>query len=281
MRTLSFHNRLYSGIKNHPWRFIVTLFICYSVIWAMVEPFMTFIIKEPPGIIMYLLMVLTSMIAGVLVSVPRKELALKIKNTDTQVRILFGDLFDMDGTIVIPANEFFDSEIGEPVSPKSLHGKFINKILGGQSNSFDAFVESSLQNIKYETVQRPQGKQRRYPIGTTVVASCSNIKYFIPASTKTNPETLKANSDVAILWKALEGLWQTVRINAGGYPVNLPLIGAGLAGIGLPTSQLLQLIIMSIVDETKKAEITKEIRIVLTEDRYEDVDLGMIKNMWS
>jgi len=242
---------------------------------------MTFIVREPPGIAMYSLMVVISLVGGVVVGVPPRELVLKIKNTDTQVKILFGDLFAVDGMKVIPANEFFDSEIGDPVSPKSLHGVFINKVLGGQSSAFDMLVERSLQNTEYEMVQRNRGKERKYPIGTTVVAVCDNTTYLIPASTKTHLETLKAKSDVAILWKALEGLWDSVRTNAGGYPVNLPLIGGGLAGIGLPTFQLLEIIIMSIVNETKKAEITKEVRIVLTEDRFEDVNLAMIKKAWS
>ena len=278
---MKFHSRVRKGIANHPKRFIVILFICYSIVWALVEPFMTFIIKDPPGIVMYSLMVLISVGVGVLVAAPPKEVVLKIKNTDTQIRIVFGDLFGIDGSKVIPANEFFDSEIGQPVSAKSLHGIFINKILGGQSSSFDKIVQKSLENTTYETVKRDKGKPARYPIGTTAIAECHNSTYFIVASAKTNTETLKAYSDVAILWKGLQGLWQTVRTNAGGYPVNIPLIGGGLAGIGLPTSKLLQIIIMSIVNETKKVEITKEIRIVLTEDRFEDVDLAIIKKSWS
>ena len=134
MRKLGFHMRVWAGIRNRPRRFIVTLFVCYSVVWALVEPFMTFIVKEPPGITMYSLMVLISLSVGVVGAAPAKELVLKMKNTDTKIRIIFGDLFAMDGGRVIPANEFFDSEIGQPVSPKSLHGIFINRILGGQSS---------------------------------------------------------------------------------------------------------------------------------------------------
>jgi len=44
---------------------------------------------------------------------------------------------------------------------------------------------------------------------------------------------------------------------------------------------LLQLMILSIVNETKKRKITNDIRIILADDRFDEIDLEVIKNNWA
>jgi len=82
------------------------------------------------------------------------------------------------------------------------------------------------------------------------------------------------------MWGALHELWQRARIESGGHAVNLPLIGGGLSGVGLPTRDLLNLIILSAVTETKSKEVTQRIRIVLHRDRFDDLDLMDVKQYW-
>jgi hypothetical protein len=82
------------------------------------------------------------------------------------------------------------------------------------------------------------------------------------------------------MWNALNDLWKRVRIESGGHPVNLPLVGSGLSGLGLPTRDLLNLIILSAITETKAREITQRIRVVLHRSRFEDLDLRDVKQFW-
>jgi hypothetical protein len=78
----------------------------------------------------------------------------------------------------------------------------------------------------------------------------------------------------------LHKLWQRARIESGGHEINLPLVGSGLSGLGLPTRDLLNLIILSAITETKAKEVTQKIRIVLHRDRFEDLDLRDVKKHW-
>lgn len=80
--------------------------------------------------------------------------------------------------------------------------------------------------------------------------------------------------------KALEGLWNKIRIEGNGVDVNLPLVGNGLSRIGLPPSQLLQLTLISLLKATKERELSSTVRIVLTEDVFDKIDLEIIKNNW-
>ena len=82
------------------------------------------------------------------------------------------------------------------------------------------------------------------------------------------------------MWRALHKLWRRARIECGGHPLNLPLVGSGLSGLGLPTRDLLNLLILSAITETKATEITQTIRVVLRRDRFEHVDLREVKAHW-
>ena len=182
---------------------------------------------------------------------------------------------------MIPVNEFFDSKLGEPVSRQSIHGLFISQCFGGHGTSLDTLVDESLKNTPFDAVQRPEGRQKRYPIGTTAVVPVNEDRYFLVVLSKTDLGTLKASADIPELCMALVGLWEQVRISAGGHPVAAPLLGGGLSGVGLPGTQLLQLMILSIVNETKKRKITNDIRIILADDRFDEINLEVIKNNWA
>jgi hypothetical protein len=170
-----------------------------------------------------------------------EEFADSYKSIDTAIEVEFGDLFEAHGPKVIPVNEFFDSELGDPVLPHSLHGQLIGRLLGGHPASIDALVEEELKGQAHEQVTRTKGKEKRYPIGTNPILKVGDERFFLLALCHTDLATLKASCDVPTLWKALTGLWSEGRTRAGGAPVSVPLIAGGLAGIGLPPSQLLQL----------------------------------------
>jgi len=202
----------------------------------------------------------------------------KISCTDTTIEILFSNLFEQDGLRVIPVNEFFDSEIGTPVSSKSLHGIFIEKHLNGKN--FDEIVAPALAHIVSNTEDdKTEGKNKHYPIGTTVKIT-TDTDYLLFALAKTDPKTCKAFCDVATMWTALEGLLQKARVESGGNPINIPLVGSGQSGVGLPARDLLDLIVLSVVRTTQKEKISPKIRIILQNDRFEELDLRSIKKHW-
>ena len=85
---------------------------------------------------------------------------------------------------------------------------------------------------------------------------------------------------MAEFWQALDGLWNHVRIHANNQTVAVPLLGSGLARVGLPQSQLLYFIISSFVAETKRQKITGHLKIVLHESVYEQINLSEFELNW-
>lgn len=250
----------------------------YTVIKITTQFFPRFKIE---GVLPLSVMVLTGVIYGLWRVWKPSKVTLQVANCQTCIEILFGDLFEQDGIRAIAVNEFFDSELGKPVSPKSVHGLFIQKCFGGQTQSLDAQLQQQLSSfVPHANGMKVCGKQDCYPIGTTALINVNSDRYIAFAFAKTEPATCKAYSSVEYMSKALHKVWERARTEAGGYPVNLPLVGSGLSGMGLPTRDLLNLIVLSAITETKTREITQTIRIVLHESRFKEIDLRDFKAKW-
>lgn len=272
---------IFIGIRNHPWRSLVHLFAAFSVMWTLVDGFTHFIPSlNFRNIASFIIVVVISIIYTAIMIRQPSVIEIPIRHTNTKIEIKFGDLFNEDGLRVISVNEFFDSELGLPVDKKSLHGILISRCFGGYSTTFDEIVERELKAIPAEIIDRARGKTHKYPIGTSAVIAINNDRYLCFALCKTEISTCKAYSDVPTLWQALDGLWHKARVVLGLNTLVVPLVGSGLAGIGLPTRELLYLIILSIITETKKKELATSIRIVLSSKYFDTIDLNEVKRYW-
>lgn len=270
------------GLKNHQFRVISYGFLCYSFLWTIIESATSILSISIQGSGYYLSLIGSSLIFGLYKIYQPRSISFKIPASDTTVKVYYGDIFEQDGVIAIPVNEFFDSEIGNPVSELSLHGIVIQKFLGGFSASFDQAIQNDLLNKTYDEIhEKVDGKNKKYQIGTTALLNADNRKFLLFVLSHTSYADCKAYADISVLTKSLTGLLERARNILSGNSINIPLIGSGLAGIGLPPTQLLQLIILVLVEETKKREISKEVRIVLHESKFEEIDLELIKNQWS
>jgi len=269
------------GLKRHPKKFVIALIAGYTTLWTVLEPtFALLDVKTGNHRGLYIsAYILISLIIAIISIWPKKSVKFNLINTNTKVEIQFGDLLNTEGHKAIGVNEYFDSTIGKPVSPNSLHGIYIKNILGGHSNILDDAVNNQLVGKEIETSNRPEGKNKKYPIGTTVVIPHNQSLYFLFALCHSDNDC-KATSNPSIMLKAMDGFWDKVRTEGNGFDINLPLIGNGLSGIGLPPSQLLQLILISLLKFTKEKELSCTVRIILLQDTFESIDLELIKNNW-
>lgn len=272
---------IFIGIKNHPWNFFIYFFASFSVLWTLIRGFSYFILSLDFHGVPYLLTVL---LVGAVYSIIKIRQPLRVEipihNTNSKIEIKFGNIFDEEGFRVIPVSEFFESDIGIPVSKNSLHGIFLSRCFGGHSESFDHLVQEDLKGSTSEIISKTIGKSRKFPIGTTALLNVNNDRYLCFALTQTELDTCKVSADIPGLWNALKGLWQKSRVVLGGEALILPVVGSGLAGLGLPTKDLLNLIILSIITESKAKQITNILRIIITPDRYEEIDLRKIEQNW-
>jgi len=269
------------GVRRHPWRTIRDAFLTFSACWTLTEGLSYFV----PGFDIKGFYSLGAIVAASIVFALYRvakptRIEIKIPHTDTVLEVLFGDLFAQEGYRAIAVNEYFDSELGKVVSEESLHGQFLKRCYGGHPESFDKQITEELKGTPSRHVARPSGKPLRYEVGTSALLTVDLDRYVAFVLTETDVATCKASADVNMLWRSLDGLWRRSRVETGGKSLNVPLVGSGLAGIGLPTRDLLNLIILSVIVGTKQQQITRRIRIVLWKDRYDDLDLREVKTYW-
>jgi hypothetical protein len=273
-------NKLQISITRNPKLFVMSLFFGLTTIWALLEPFITVCFENVNKYWFLLIFLFFSVVIAFIRTFPKNSVIIKLKNTNATINIKFGDIFNESGNIAISVNEYFDSEIGKPVSLGSLHGQLINNILGGKHEIFDKAVNETLKEIHPTHYERNIGKMEIYPIGTTAVLEFGSKKYFLFALSKTN-DKYEAYTTPNLLLEAIIGMLVKARSECNGYTLNIPLIGTGLSRSGIPPKYIIELILIAILKVSKEAEITKEINIIIHTELFDEIDLNEIAKKWN
>lgn len=274
MNSTSFWFRLIRGVKEHPWLTLVTIFTSYSVLWTIIESVSALLPDlGVDGKVKFAVLIIIALFSGIFRMAVPSKISIKVPGSNTVVNVSVDDIFAFEGHKIVAVNEFFDSQLGNHVSPNSLHGQAITRLFGCDSNRFEAEVDQSLSEFPRVITERTSGRTAKYETGTTAIVPIGQYKLILTALCHTDIKTLKAYASVEDLWITLMSVWRTVRIHSNGYPVAIPLIGAGLAGVKLPYQGILELIILSIISESRDGDICKDITIILSQDTFKEINL--------
>ena len=263
---------------RHVKDFLLGSFAAYGAVWVVIESISAFFKSiRPEGLIWYSVLLALAAIGGIVHAWLKKRVEFPIPGSDSSLEIRFGDIFEGKAVTVIPVNEYFDGELGDHVSEKSLHGKFIRDILGGQSKTFFDLTSNALANVKPKEagVARVSGRCDKYAIGTVArldddVGRC----FLLVALSHTDLSSLKAYATVHDLWTCLAGVWSGIRDYSNGRPAAIPLVGSGLSGIGLPARHLIEIIVTSFLYHTKEGKVADRVALVLPRRMKGQVDLN-------
>jgi len=272
--------KLLLAVTRNPKTFALSLFFGLTSLWAILEPFITICFPDINRLWFILGFIILSIIIALIRTFPRSSIKIDLKNTNSSVFIKFGNFFDQNGVLAIAVNEYFDSEIGKPVSEKSIHGFLIKNILGGKHQIFDEAINISLGSSPFIENNRSLGKSKRFPIGSTASLEFGDKKYLIFAMSRTD-ENYEAHTDPSLLLQGLDGLFAKARAECNGHDLNLPLVGTGLSKSGIPPKYIIDLILISILKSTKQSEITRTINIIIEDSRFDQLDLNEIKRKWN
>ena len=264
--------------------FLLGGFTAYGALWMVVDSLSEFFESaKPGGWAGYSVFLAGAAIGGLYRAWPRRRVEFAIPGSGSTLEIRFGDIFDSGEIVVIPVNDFFDGELGDHVSENSLHGKFIEGVLGGQSQSFYDLTSEALAGVKpkEEGVTRSSGRCNRYGIGTVARVDVASRRYLLAALSHTDLLSLKASASLHDLWMCLAGVWNGVREHSSGRSVSVPLIGSGLSGVGLHPRLLLDFLVTSFFYHNKEETVAKRVTLVLPNHLARDLDLKSIKRRWN
>lgn len=180
----------------------------------------------------------------------KKKIELNI-TSNLKLTIRQADLLKQNGIIVIGFNEYFDTHVGDGiVSPKTLHGLFINKYYKDHLTDLDSDIKASLaqQGISpiLQNCQRRHaaGKTDKYELGTCALVHDGGKKYVLVALSHFDQYD-KANLTKEEFNTVLSKLMNFLAVHAEANEVHMPILGTGLARLNRSESRILHFIIDS------------------------------------
>jgi len=286
-------DQIIAGVFRRPIGFLKNLSVAITFLWTPLESLLSFlpVLKSYfSGPVASLTFITLSGLIGAYINAPPKEI--HIKYASSSIKVLFGDLFSIDGFRAIPISRFC---LETRVVEKSLQNQLMRRFQErkGASEGLEVYLEclkSGLVGDPYKRKDRVNvdnpNEENYYDLGTTAFLDMDDgYLLFALTETELKGHIPRNNCDASKMWQALEIFWEKTRIHARGRAVNIPLIGNGVAGIGLGPKQLLELNLLAIAHAIDKGGqiTTQEIRIVLY-DKDDDIaalNLDDFKNMWS
>lgn len=207
------------------------------------------------------------------------------------VYLLYGDLFDdkllpssiSRRNICFAVNRCFDTIVDNMIiSANTIHGKTFQKLYDNglfTPDTLNSTIQSSISPYaKYEDLshtQKPSGNLKRYEVGTGAdIAISEDLHYFLIGLGKMD-ENLKNKAEISEYCCAVQRMIEFFDTCSQGFPILLPIIGAGLSRLGQNPEELLTYIIHSFA--INKQKINSDIYIVLREQDRERIPIVEFK----
>ena len=271
MLTGFLYARLKRGISRAGWRRSGSAAALWSLgtIGAAASFFEVSGLSDPASVLLAIICVLVGGALGLwTLRIPGR---IRLSAGLVPVNIQPGDLLEFQGHLVVGVNELFDSQIGNRVSPESLHGQVIREVFNKDADAFASAVANDLARREIPGAEWCAGENLRYPFGTTAVVPNGPYKVFLVAlaHTDTKEGSWKASADVHDLWNSMDGLWQAVRDWSNGGPIAIPLLGDGQSQVPVSKQHLLQIILESLEHAAlPQQKIVSELTVFLRESNF-------------
>jgi hypothetical protein len=197
------------------------------------------------------------------------------------ITIKKGDLFKNKGVVVIPVNEYFDTQVDDVIiAHGSIHGQFIDRYFQNKEKreEFDRYIELQLKDndINKKSIVREYGNKRNpYELGTCVMVTEQNIAFVLVAFTHFNTNN-HANIVPYEFQMVISKLFDFLEENANGREVFMPLMGTGQSGI----KKLAQKILfhtLSCIDFACDVSIHKGVNIIIDDKTFRQINLNLVK----
>lgn len=208
-----------------------------------------------------------------------KNISLSL-SSEQKVKISEGDLFQKEGVICIPVNEFFDTHVGDGVVDKdTLHGMFINKYFSDRIPELENKIKEKLAGLKAKECKRRLDfcPTKQYPLGTCVDIRDGENLYVLFALSHFNEK------DTAFLSRTeytevIQSLMDHLSSIVENRMVFMPLFGTGLSRLHR-TPQRVLLHLIDTLDFYEKWCVPGGVNIVIKSLDSNSINLNTINHL--
>ena len=281
MKSAGKKNYVIQHWKRLLWRTIRDFFSWVIVLITIVGSLMAFLpdksaewLKEAVLDWRMLAIVPVILVTAFIVEWPRTRAVYKDKRSDIRVIIECCDLLQQKGLKVIHTVDTFDSELDRIITPRSLHGAFLQQCKK-QGVDIDQQIDNNLTALTpAKTDDKLPGRKNRYALGTLCPLDVKGEPYCWVAFTH-----LQTNGTITITQKqyidCLKTMWRNLsepRIRRD--VVNVAVMGNHL--VDLPaefsTEQKIDLMIQTFFAVARSKACCRTLRICVHPDNVSEID---------
>ena len=200
-------------------------------------------------------------------------------NNGFKIYIQYGDLFSENEVInslkrrniVIPVNRCFDTIVDDNIiSTQTLHGKLFKKLYDQNvytEESLNNLIQQQLINKKFEQIdenEKSAGNRKRYEIGTIVKVNATEREQYWLWGLSSFKNGLTAQTTMEEYCCAVQKLIEACDNKSDGFPVVIPLVGAGLSRTNRSQEDIIQYLISAF--KLNKDKLNSDIHIIVKEE---------------
>ena len=251
----------------------------YAGIWTMIEILSYFLdsfAERSHGnwIMLIVILIIGLFIGGIRFILRCKKMlsvSEKLEKTDISIEIRVGDIFKLQGDLIIATNTAFDNA---RLSAESLLGQCCENYYD-QKDHFNHDLEKSLKDERGSLIQNTDEEKKRYEFGTVAKISPKQQVIYLLAIDELNEEG-GASSSLENVRQSLTSLWRYIGKRGRLGHLIIPVIGTKSTGIQVPRDIMTTEIITSFITATySEKKFCEKLTIVIHEKDYHEQKIDL------
>lgn len=258
---------------------IKTFFAVLGAVWLLFEMMAFFKAFDSTILPSYsfFILIFISIVIVICTRRPISRITYKHSSQDLKIEVRIGDLFSVDGQKVISTNTTFDTDIANGViAANSLQGQFTNKYYPQQIQVLDQKLDQDLASIPSTPYQKVKGKEKKYPMGTTVRIDIASEIFYLLAMSDLNYNNT-AQTTLENVLTSTEELWNFIISKGENEPIVLPLIGTGRGRIATNRKRLIARIAQSFTKASEQNIFCNKLIIVIHPNDAENFNINLFE----
>jgi hypothetical protein len=258
---------LFKNIVNG--KSISAILSSFGSLWLIVE-IGTYFFGETSQIIIsikrdWFIFLIIGFSLAIILSRPKFAIEGKLINRDISIVVAIGNFFNQSGALVISTNTTFDTHISKDlISEKSIQGQFTKKLYYGDEAQLDKDISFALQDMEPQIlVGKRIGKNKKYPIGTTVKLNPKNRTVYMLAIANINEHGV-ASTTYDDLKQSLACLWLFIGSRGLKENIVIPVIGTGFGRLRQSREEIIREIIKSYIAACSESTFSDKLTIIIS-----------------
>ncbi|BFO67437.1 macro domain-containing protein [Chryseobacterium sp. KCF3-3] len=225
----------------------------------------------------FLVLLVVSLIIVIITRRPITNITYKVAGRDQVIVVKIGDIFNEKGQKVISTNTTFDTDIQTGIIAQgSLQGQFTKKYFPQNIQALDSLIDNELVGLSSVVYQKRSGKDKKYPLGTTVRMDIMGETFYWLAMSNLNYDNT-AGSTLQEVLTSLDGLWDYIIAKGENDPIVLPLVGTGRGRLKTHRKRVIARLAQSFTQSSEHNVFSKKLIIVVHPSDAEEFAVNLFE----